>query len=295
MVEEKTTVLRYLEDLGKILPVCVTIQRTKTSRYQFYLAVRHWRKALGVRPIFVSWSKSDAARVAGTLEEFSVWGEKSFYVLEGFTETFVRDLRPAPGVYVLAETENAEVGVERYTYRSRRDILKILMRQLNIKGLSLRALLAKDWSAMSDFEDFEGFFRMARLMKWDVDQIGVQLEVRQRGNLLVLLKKGNLKELLELLDQKGPNWICRVLENSLGEVARFKAMQEMGWRDERVAREMGLGYYRAREVEGASSMLTFPEMEELVRGLVKWDSLMSRHLKTGLEMLLMKPGIGVRR
>jgi len=66
--------LKFLET-NRVPPATLTVERTQTSKYQFYLTVRHFRRRLKRPPTFISYSRAQAAGTKAIIEEHGLWGE----------------------------------------------------------------------------------------------------------------------------------------------------------------------------------------------------------------------------
>ena len=293
-MSEEGTVLHWLEHHTGALPHKLTVTRTKTSKYQLYLMIREYRKKLGVRPKFITYTKEILNETKGRIEEHSIFETGTqLYVLEGFNKRFVSQLATPQEVYVLAETDEGDLTTKlEARYRVKRDVLKILIGQLN-SPLKLRNLLKLDWDLMP--EDFEPVLRRAKIMGWTEEQIGEYLESGQEGNLMSLLMRGNQKELLEVAESIGYDNAWRRMIIRVTETVHFKALSQMGNEPQRIGRELGLGYLRLQETEEAARMWNGDDLETVARRLVDLDRLATSHPEEALALLIGNSGVGMKR
>ena len=293
MKDERETVFEFLERVGPRTPEVVTVTRTTKSKYQFYLVVRHYRKRVRGRPTFFTYSKGDVNAVKGTIEEHRLLDERMLYVLEGFSQRFVDGLALPPETFVVAETDGGQLRVEQYHYRQKRNILRILLNQLNV-GLSLRELMKMDWSIMRDFEGFEPLLRTAKIMEWTESDLGRRLSRMETGNVLTLTKRGRVKELLGMTKKYGAGWMLRHTTEVLTEALHFRALMLMGYEPEKCARELGIGWRRRKELEEVTKMLTLEELGVLADRLLKMDALIERSRTLGMDLFYLNNPVKVR-
>jgi len=296
MSTPKKTVLEFCEET-KILPPLVTVTRTTTSKYLFYLLVRHYRQKLKKRPEFLVYTKDKSHGIKSQVEEHSVLDEgQSLYVLEGFPKTFVNSLQPPTGTYILAETDDGEIEAPPYSFKMKRDILKILLLHLEVK-LSLRGLLKLDWSKCRDYADYEVLLRRAKLLNWTEEDLEMRIQEREeeRESILLLLKRNQKSKLLDLLQRYGPTWMLNQLTEGVVRTAHYKALKLMGYEPDRVAREMEVGWYQAKELEEAASSLTKEDLSILASRLIKLDRMAHRNRAMAVELLLLNTSIGFIR
>lgn len=287
------TVLDFLEE-GTTLPTLLTVERSLSSKYQFYLVVRHYQKKLGLRPQFFLFSKIEMSGVKGLVEEHSLFSSKALYILEGFSNSFVTNLSLPEGCYAVAETDGGELKALAYNFKMRRDILRVLLAQLSLK-YSLRNLLKYDWAVCRDFSDFEILLRRAGILEWPEERIGLELGELNSVNVLGALKRGAYKDLLLLKRRYGANWLYNHLVEMISFLANYKALKLMGYDDDQVARELELGWARRKEMEEAHVMVTREDLIRLAQRVLKLDSLIQGNRDLGLEILLLNAGLSVRR
>jgi len=296
MSTQKQSVLSFCEE-AKILPPVMTVTRTKTSRYLFYLLARHYRLRTGKKPEFFTYSKEKMHAIKGQMEEHSAFEDtQSLYVLEGFPKAFVNSLRPPKGSFILAETDDGELEAPPFSYRDRRDILKVLLLHLSLK-LSLRSLLKMDWSECRDYADFEVVLRRAKILDWQESDLLARMEEREeaRESILLLLKRNQRLKLLELKQRYGSIWMMNQLIEGVVKTAHFKSLRLMGYEPDRVTREMDLSYYQAKELEEAASSLTKDDLKTLASRIIRMDRMKFRDRDLAMELLVLNTQIGFVR
>ena len=295
MAKEQVTVLNHLEHLGHKVPPLMTVERTTTSKYLFYLAVRGYGQELNRKPTFLQWSRQDQGLLIGTIEEHSIFDQDRLLVLEGWPKSTVDALHPPKGDHILAETDKGELKTEPYHPRLRRDILKVLQGQLGMKNLSLRALLKNDWSSMRGYEDYESLLRKAKIMGWDEERIGKELAGTEREPMLVLMKRGRLKQLHEQTKDETPQITMRRLTEALADTIHYRILRRMGLEEQRAARELGAGWKRGQDLETTVKALTPEDTLTMTDRLIKWDPLIQRRPDLGRDLTMFGNPIGVRR
>lgn len=286
------TILQFLET--KRLPKKITVERTQQSKYQFYCVVRQYRLGLNLKPKFFTYSKQEMNAVKSMMEEHSIFEDKSLYVLEGYSMKFVEEVSLPEGNYLVAETDNGELKAEAYSYRLKRDALKVLTAQMGLK-LSLRALLSLDWSGCRDLADFEVILRKAKVMGWTEEEIGLQLKGMEGGQILPHLKRSQFKEILNLLERYGAQWFQNHLTELLAQIAHYKALRSMGFDEEKAGKDLDVGYGRVKELEEASKLLTDDDLKRMIERLVSFDRLTDRNRQLGLELLLFNAPIRIKK
>lgn len=292
---QQETVLEWLERSREPLPAVLTVDRTMNSKYLFMLVVRHYRKMLVRRPQFLTYRKSEVNLIKGMLEEHSVFGDKALYVLEGFAYVFVESLVLPKDVYVVAETDGGDLKVPAYSHRLRRDILKVLLAQLQIRNLSLRTLAALDWTSCRDFGDYEMMLRKAKVMGWDEEEIGKNLSQYHSGPILTLTKRSQFKEVFSMAERYGSAWVINHVVEVVNQVVHWKALKLLGYDDDRAARELELGYYRAKELEETARALANEELVAMAARVVGMDRLLARNKELGLALLLLNSSIRISK
>lgn len=279
----ETTVFDFLE-LQSDLPQTITIERTLSSKYLFYQVVRHYKQILKKKPRCVVYSKSEASLVKGTMEEYSLFGE-DFYVLEGFSSEFMKSLSLPSGVYCVAETDSGELKAPLYTQRMKRDILKSLIRQLDLSH-SLRGLLKLDWATCRDYPDFEVVLRRANVLKWNESDLAEELSRVSYGHLLVDLKRADYRMVVSMVERYGAQWTWNHLTSLVNDLILLKAFKVMGYEDERIQREMDLSWSRSRELMESHRILTRDEVISLAKKMFVLDYLFSRDREQALNIVI---------
>lgn len=291
---ERETVLEFLET-NTVPPTKLTVERTTQSKYLFYLTIRHFRRRLRLKPRFFMYSRSDAGTVKAIAEEHSLWQDQGFLVLEGFGQSFIDGLDPPKDVYILAETDGGQLKPELYSYKTRRNILKVLQGQLGLGHMSLRALLKLDWSMTRSFEEIETLLLKAKLMDWTEEDIGSQLEGIERTNVLVALKRSVFKEIFSLMDMYGAAWLVRHTTRQLTELMHYKALRLMGHEESRSAKELDVGWRRMQELEEGNMMYTAEDLTILAERLIKLDRLIQKRPSLGVSILFLNAPIQVKK
>jgi hypothetical protein len=310
------TVFDYIEHLTAKVPQILTVERTTESKYQFLLLVQAVKKKLRVKPTFITFEarKNFSERVKGMLEEYSLFREMTptdqLYVLEGFAGSFVARLDLPPGIYVIAEVDDGQLKTEGFgrAYNKRRDILKALTITVDTPRIlapgstgkfnlsySLRELVKLDWSGVSRFEDFEPVLRKAQVMGWTEEEIGKSLETSDRGNLLTLIKRSDLKPVFDMIEKRGYLQIYSQLIQNLAEVIHYRSLRLMGLDEARVKREMDLRDWRANELEEVAKMITAEDLRLMAERVVKLDPLVQKLGPIGLQILILNSPIRVKR
>lgn len=295
MGTKQETVLEFLEEARVPLPKVITVDRAMSSKYLFYLLVRFYRKRLARRPQFIAYTKSTAQAVKSQMEEHSVFGDAVFYVLEGFADAFVASLSLPADAYVVAETDGGDLKAPVYNYRMRRDILKVLLQELRIKNLSLRPLVALDWSSCRDYGDYEVMLRKAKVMEWSEEEIGNQLVQFHSGPVLTMTKRSQFREVFSMIEKYGANWMVGHIQEVLMQTVHLKALKLLGYDEERATRELEVGYLRMQELEETARTLSREELIELAERLVKLDRLLVRNRDLGVGLLLLNAPIRISR
>jgi len=302
---QQETVPEFLEKNPKPLPRLMTVERTKSSSYQFYLLVRHYRTQVEVNTKFFTYNKTEAGMVRGSIEEHSLFGGKDMYVLEGFNATFIKSLTLPQDVYVLAEINEGELKAVPYNYKGKRPILKVLFTQLGLATnrhddgkakLTKRGLIKQDWTSLRSYELYEPFLRRARILGWTDDDVERELFKAGQGNLLTLIKRGQFKELFEMAEKYGQSWTFNMIVELLGELVHYRALKVMGYDDRKCAQELGaeVGYRRAKELEDANQMLTQDDIQLLVDRVLDMEHLVTRDPTLGLALFVLNSPIRVR-
>lgn len=303
----EATVFQFLEEPPTPLPQRITIERSKTSSYQFYLIVRHFRKRTNARPQFHAYAKAEAGQAKSLIEEHSLFAQgNQLHVMEGFSREFVDALKPPKGVYIVAETDNGELKTQPYGWRTKRGILKTLYSQLSLgyhkkpegmNKLTQRGLIKLDWSMFHSHEELEPFLRKAKILEWDDAAVEEQLNQAAQGNLLTLIKKGRHKELFELAERLGANRTYHRILELLGELLHYRVLRTMGYDEAKCAKEVGaeIGYRKAVELEEANNMLTADDLTSLCKRAIQLDQLAQRNPELGLAVFCLNTDIRVRR
>lgn len=304
MVDEEKDVLHYIEHLTKVPPV-ITLKRTTRSKYQFHLLVRAVAKKLGLKPRFTDYEGQKAYQdtVKASIEEHNLFESRHLHVLEGFSLNFVSRLSPPPGSYIVAETDDGELETELYRIGRKRDILKVLMMILGMElrvepspELSLRALNNLDWSFAKDFEDYEPILLKGWVMKWTPDQIKEkELIELDQGNLLTLIKRSDFGPLFDMASKFGEKWVSNRITDQLAQLIYYRSLRQMMYDEKRAAEAVGVGKWRAEEIEAASKMLTQQDVHQMAQRLVSLDFLTMTKPGIGLQLLVLNAPIRVKR
>lgn len=277
------TVFEFMETV-RDLPQVATIDRTNNSRYPFWLLVRHYRQLTGKKPKCFVFSKNEANGLKGAMEEYSLLGQ-DFYVLEGYREDFIRRINLPKGVYCVAETDDGTLSIPPYTQKTKKDILKTLIRQLDL-NMGIRDLSSLDWTTCRDYPDFEIILRRAKILKWSEENIEEELNRLSYGHVLVDMKKANYKSVVSLVDRYGPLWMWSYLTGLVVDLIQLKSLKLMGYEDERITREMDLSRGRSTELFESHKTLTREEIISLGAKLFKYDLLFQRDKNLAMNLVL---------
>lgn len=288
-------VLEYIEDTPRaLLKNVITVKRTQTSKVLFYLLVRHYRIETRKHPTFLAYVKSEMSSVKGMMEEISIFGGGELFVMEGFPASFIADLTLPKGVMVIAEVEDGELEAPIYSYRYRRQAVKIIAKHLGMM-LSLRDLLSLDWGAIRDYGDIEVLLRKAVAAGWGIAEMERELATNQTGNILLLLKKGGLTDVLRVKDRYGDGWLSRHLTKLVPQLATYRSLVNMGQNEQACAEVLGVSNYRMREFEEAAKAVTMADLKTLAERLVTLDRIASRHQRLGDDLIALRSGISLKR
>lgn len=288
-------VLDYIEDTPRaLLKSVVTVKRAQTSKSLFYLLVRHYRIETRKTPTFLPYVKSEMSSVRGMLEEISIFGGGELFVLEGFPASFVSDLILPKGVIVLAEVEDGELEAPPYSYKFRRQAVKIMAKHLGLM-MSLRDLLSLDWGAIRDYSDIEVFLRKSVAAGWSLADMEKELSANQTGNILLLLKKGGLAEVLKVKEKYGDGWLSRHLTKLVPQLATYRSLVNMGQNEQACAEVLGVSNYRMKEFEEAAKAVTMADLKILAERLITLDRISLRHQRLGDDLIALRSGISLKR
>jgi hypothetical protein len=286
---DNQTVLEFLE-VTKVFPKVMTVDRTQSSKYLFFCLVRAYHRHTGFRPLFITYSKAEANAAKAQMEEHSLFDSDCFFVLEGFSQTFVDQLNLPSSTYLVAETDGGLLKAEQYSYRLKRDVLKMLTAQLNVK-ISLRDLMSLDWSFCREYADYEIFLRKAKIMGWSEKDMERSLKENESASILSLLKRSQFTELFALVEKYGASWMYNHLIEVLAQLIRFKALKAMGYEDDRAAKNLEIGWFRTKELIEGNKLLTYEEITKLVERMVKLDTLLMRRKELGISLYLLNSPI----
>lgn len=298
------TVLEYIEEtvFGRVeLPHFVTIERTTQSKYPLYLLARAYAHVLKKRAKdeyklkYFTYSKQDANTIKAIIEEHSIWGEKSLYVLEGFGAKFVEALNPPKSIFVIAEVEEGELKTPPFHLRYRRDLLKILTLLLSFNSASLSELIKLDWSQAKGYEDFEPVITKAKLMAWNADQIREYLTQGTSGQIWSLTKRGQAREICLHLAHMGHQAAISHFTNLFADLIHYRALRILNFDEDKCAREMEISLYRQRELEEASKMMTQDDLQTNARRLIQFDAFFWRNPTAAAELFLLNNPTRVRK
>ena len=288
-------VFEYMEGTPKPLvkPV-VTVRRTTTSKYLFYILARHYASLFRKKPNFVVYSKSEASMVKGLMEEIPLFGTQDLFVLEGFPYSFVADLTLPKGVHVVAEVEDGELDAPQYSYRFRRDILRTLLLQLNLR-IPLRDLVSLDWGSIRDYPEIEVLLRKAQAGAWGLSKIEEALKDTTTGNILLMLKKGDSVDLLKLKSKYAESWLPRHLVKLVPQLATYRALVAMGQPGKSIAESLDIYNFKLRELEEAAKAVTMDDLSVLGQRLLMLDRVAMKSPRLASDLLVLRSGISIKR
>lgn len=294
------TVLEFLEKhlptKKADLPTKVMVKRTTQSKYVFYLAVRLWRRKLGLEPQFVNYNRQDLNSHIGQIEERSIFHPTRLFVMEGFARTVLDRINVAQGTYILAETDEADLKVEPFSYRSRRDLLKVLHAELKLsRELALSYLLKLDWSACTSYEEHEPILRRAALMDWTPEQLDDFLGKAETGTPLWELKGGQVLKVLNEVERMGPTWLPFQYTKGLADLISWRVLALQGADETKIRKELDIGYRKGQEIAQLNQALTATDVEALVRRRIELDPLFTRMPGTAAELFLLNAPTRLRK
>lgn len=301
------TVFEFIERGPNPLPRLVTVERTQQSKYLFYALVRHYRKRLKPRPTFLTYNKAELENTKAAIEEHSLLSDEGdLLILEGFSQKFVEGLTPPRSTAILAETDAGELKAPPFSYKMKRDILRLLYQQLSLdyhkdgEGrsiLTLRGLVKQDWSGFRSYEEFEPFLRRAKILGWSDEQLETELESTQGGNILTMVKKAQFKELFAMAERYGSTWMYGHLLEMLSELLHYRSLRTMGYDEQKCARELGaeIGYRKTKELEEANQMFSQSDLVSLTERVLNLDRLTIKNPGLGFAILCLNAPIRLKR
>lgn len=288
-------VLEFIEKPPKEIPSVVSVERKQSGKYLVSLVIRFLSQRTGLRCSVISYEKGkmneESARAI--VEEFSIFEPRRLIFLQDFPSRMVKTLNPTPGTIVIAETDSGDLEIDKYSYQKKRDILKVLLKIMNL-NLSLRELLKLDWSECRSFEDFEPVLAKAKLMGWSTKEIAEEAEKNYREGVLSLLKRGSYKEIHDLKTIYGKGWLHRFLIASVSDLALYRSLIRMGVPEDRISKEMGLSWRKKKEIEEATKMLSGAEIVTLASRIIEMDQLVKIRGEWAFDLLYMRSGISMR-
>lgn len=288
-------VLDYMEDTPRaLLKQVITVKRSQLSKFLFYLLVRHYRIELRKRPLFFLYNRVDASSVRGYIEEIALFGGEDMFVLEGFPSSFVSSIMPPKGVYILAETEDGELETPLYSYKQRRGAIKMLMQHLGIK-LSLREVLGLNWGSVRDYTDVEMVLRKAAAAGWGAAEIDEVLKEHGTGNILLMLKKGYLKDICDMKERYADGWIHKYMVRSIPQMATYRALVSMGQSANSIMDTLAVSNYKLRALEEAAQAVSTSDLKILATRVMELDGISLRNPRLAADLLVLKSGIALRR
>lgn len=301
-MSDKKSVLEFLEEQSLIRQK-TTVERTTRSEYQFSLVTRDFRTRLKVKPIFSIFTKENQEALKGTVEEYSIFEPSRLFVLKGYGKTFVERLTPPQGTYVLAEVDDGDLNPENFSYKQRRNILKVLYMQLGLdqlrgerkQQLSLSKLIKLDWMGCSDYEDHEPYLLLAKEMGWTADQLGEYLGKSEPASPLRELKRGQVLPVLQEADLQGETWLANQLTRGLGDLVYWRTLRLQGADPDKVRKEMDLGWRRGEELEAVSKEMTADDIMSLVQRRMDLDYLFLRNPILAGNLFLLNAPTRLRR
>lgn len=279
------TILEFAEAIPVPYPRVIRVLRSTTSRYQFLLMVRLTAHITKTKPRFRVYSKQDAAAMRAEIEEHSVLSGKRLIALEGFTDSTLDGLRPAPDTYVVAESDTG-LQTQFLNHKTRRGFLKLLNLVLGTT-FTLRDLLKVDWSGTSSPEEMEGILRRAYAGGYSLEMLQQEVEGRKRqGNSALLARRGRFKELLELRDRTSAQYLAQVIGADLLEVARYKTQRMLGAEPDKVSKDLDFPFWKVKELEEAHRMMTTEDLAAIADALIRTDFWLMKNPQLGSELLL---------
>lgn len=272
----------------------ITVLRSNKSRYMFSLAGRILSQQMGVKPSYYVFDKSRGYvdSVKGIVEEFSFFdGDSRLFILEGFYNKWVKALTPAPGTIILAETDGGDLDLPQFNRLNRRILLKALVFNLELMSISPRITLSElktlDWSHATDYGDFEPYLLKAKLLGKGVAGIKEDLDSFEGGNLMVAIKKGQAKPLLELSEKYDSMWVYTKIMRDLSQVVHVKSLQMMGVSDDKITRDLGYEAWSRhfKNILEAATMYTMNDLRSLSERVVRMEMLVKKSPEIGVSLL----------
>lgn len=287
-------VLEFVEELRAPLQQKVTVRRATSSKWLFLTVVRAYQHKLHAKPSFVTYVKQKEQELESFLEEASLWKKVSLLVVEGAPKGMVDRIKLPSLTYLVAETDEGELELDDWGRGSKRDVLRVLLDQLGIQ-LRLRDLIKLDWSSCRSFEEAECFLRKAQILGWNEEEIGKHLDQTTDENVLSLWKRGRMAELFSLKERLTPAGMVGLITKLTIQTAQCKALKLLGYDDVQLQKEMGVSWWKTKQLLEAESMLGDAEVKRIADRLVKLDKLLSWNPGVGLDLLLLNSGVSVRR
>lgn len=322
--------LEWMEKNATRVPQIMTLERTTTSKYTFYLLARHYRGILGLKPQFHAYSKDTVDETKALIEEHSIFEPNgTLYVLEGFSRKFVDALNPAHKHWIVAETDGGTLVVPPFTAKTtRRNILKTLVNQLSLgKALPLSFLLKFDWTGIRSMEDYEPLLRRAKLLQLSAENLQASLEAQDkawaklpensrpdkypihllvkgtpdehagklRTNPLTQTKRGAYKDLLQDARRAGWQSAHTFLILLFAKLIHYRALRNLGQEPAKARDALELNWFDATALEEAQTTLTDADVRAFGERLVTFDRLVMSNPELGLALFYLNNPISVRK
>lgn len=289
---EQKSVLEYIAE-GSLLAT-ITVERTTFSKNLFYCLVRHYHQRTPTVPRFFTYAKQVQDALKAELEEHSIFTDGELFVLEGFSKESVDALRVPVGTYVVAETDAGELRVDAFRYQEKKLGVRVLSKQLGLR-LPVRELAALDWSGCEGFEEMEQVLRRAKVMEWTVQELDEFLKGGASVELLDGIKRSQFRQLYDLKERYGTQWMVTGLTRVIGQVALLRALRSLASTEERMVKVMSVSKWRLGKLQQMADSVTDTDLVKLAEQLVKLDRLLLRNVDTGLDLLLLNSPIRVTR
>jgi hypothetical protein len=213
-LERVVTVSRHLD-----LPVPVV-----SDGYLFSLLVQFYHHRLKCPVSYVHYEPRLEAAIKRDVEELSVLESgRRLVVIDSAQPSFVRELHPLTGVYVVAEVvSDGQLVPEAYNGGSRRALFRVLIEVLELK-YHPSDLVSVSWEEMDGFYEIESVLRTAKAGGWSIDQLKLGLKKLPYPKFF-----SDPKEAFLQIPQRGVGSMLPMFLSSLVKIATYKMRRAVG-------------------------------------------------------------------
>jgi hypothetical protein len=274
LLDRSSIVLKSsLKNLGSV----TLAKATPNFKHQFYLLGRVISFKLGMKPIVFDRSVDTPEYVGSVLQDYDIFNPRGvrFFILEGFCTKWIGKLTLQENTFILASSSNEGLPSAFFNKKGLRSFLKILwgITKINEGHITLKELQSLDLSSFTSYCEIEILTNILSVTQPSLRDIESKMDKVNRVNLLTLLKKAPVEEVIKTLRRVGHLSCMTMLINTVSDFVLYRLLLSSEGSHEVALQRLDISMYspRSKEFMELTSLYSIQDLGLVIDRLVKFD------------------------